>query len=524
MVSMKRTYVLDAVQDWADRTPDATALREAERTRTYEDLVGRARRMASAISAAARPDDVAVGFLGKNSIEFYEVWLGANIADYAIAPLNWRSPAAELATLIDAARLSVVVADAAHDATLADVRNLLARDLTVISFDATSADTPYEARIASSSPLARHAVDGAAIALLTHTSGTTGQPKGATFSHDAFRNAIRWTQEEPSMRCGSDDVALMVMPNFHLAGSWVSLPALYYGGTIAILPAFEPNAVLKALREWGVTTVCLVPTAIQFLLSHPEIHEADFGALRSILYAGSPISAQVLQEALDVFQCELIQFYGATETYMISILRPEQHDPSRPNLLTSCGNPLPGVSVRFVGKKGKDKEAGEIGEILVASDVMFGEYYENPEQTAAARDGEWYRTGDLGFVDEEGNIHLVDRAKDMIVTGGENVYSVEVERALLSHDSVTSAAVVGAPDSQWGERVVAFVTLAPGAEATEAELKAHTRARIAGYKVPKQVRIIDAMPLTASGKIQKVVLRDRVRAEEGEQAHAESAV
>jgi len=259
--------------------------------------------------------------------------------------------------------------------------------------------------------------------------------------------------------------------------------------------------------------VCLVPTAIQMLLTHPETAGADFGRLRAVLYAGSPISGETIIRARDTFGCDLIQFYGTSETYMISILRPEQHDPSLGRVITSAGAPLPGVEVKTVRDDGTDAAAEEVGELWIRSDVMFPGYLNKQEQTDAAMHDGWYRSGDLGYRDAEGNVYIVDRVKDMIVTGGENVYSVEVERALASHSAIAAAAVIGVPDAHWGERVEAFVTLKPGSEATPDELRQHCRELIAGYKVPKAVHIEESLPLTASGKVQKVALRESVLAE-----------
>jgi acyl-CoA synthetase (AMP-forming)/AMP-acid ligase II len=347
-------------------------------------------------------------------------------------------------------------------------------------------------------------------ALLCYTSGTTAQPKGVPISHRAFQRWFLGASLEPAETWSSDDVALMVMPNFHLAGSWVSLPALYHGGTLAILPAFDPKAFLAAVTEYRPTVTCLVPTAMQLLLDSPETTAYDFSSLRRILYAGSPIPAATLRCAIEVFDCDLVQFYGTTETYIITMLRPQQHDPDNPQLLTSCGGPLPLVEIKLVDELGDEVADGEVGEVLVRSPWMFSGYWNRPDASAAVLTDGWYRTGDLGRRDGEGNYYLVDRLKDMIVTGGENVYSAEVERALLRHPAVHSAAVVGVPDATWGERVVAFVVLASGDAVGTADLVAHCRGLIAGYKVPKEIHPTPALPVTASGKIQKAMLRDRL--------------
>jgi len=237
--------------------------------------------------------------------------------------------------------------------------------------------------------------------------------------------------------------------------------------------------------------------------------------LRRLLYAGSPIGQQTLKESLDVFGCDFVQFYGTTETFIITLLRPEQHRLDDPALLKSCGQPMPGVELRIVDPDGRDVPSGVPGEVLVRSPWMFSGYLNRPDATATAIVDGWYHTGDAGIRDKEGNLFLVDRMKDMIVSGGENIYSAEVERALTAHPSVVSVAVVGAPDEKWGERVVAFVVPHPGRPVDVSELVSHCRGLIAGYKVPKEIHLTDALPLTATGKLQKAGLRQQLREDRG---------
>ena len=250
-------------------------------------------------------------------------------------------------------------------------------------------------------------------------------------------------------------------------------------------------------------------------MDHPDAAAADFPDLRRILYAGSPISTETLQRGIGLFGCDFVQFYGATEMWIISLLRPEQHDLGRPGQLTSCGTPVHFVETRVVDSELKDVPEGAVGEFIVRSPVMFSGYWNQPDTTAAALAGGWYRTGDLGRRDAAGYHYILDRTRDMIITGGENVYSIEVERALAAHPEVVSVAVVGAPDGKWGEKVTAFVVPVPGSALTEDDLKAHCRSLIAGYKVPKAIHIEQSLPQTPSGKIQKAVLRRRLTAKPG---------
>ena len=495
--------VPDIVRYWSAIAPERIAVTEGARQLTYRELDERSSQLARALLAAGAGPGSHIGYLGQNSAAFFEMWLGATKAGSAIAPFNWRSSPAELAELIDDAQPPVVFVSDALRERLAEVRDRSRSSFVIVS-DLDSWLAPHQA----DDPLVP--LTGAETALLTYTSGTTGRPKGVQLSHDAFNRSFLCSSLEPSLELDSGDVLLMAMPNFHLTGSWVSLPALYHGARISVLPFFEPASTLRALAAERATVICLVPAALQALMDHPDAAGADFPALRRILYAGSPISAPTLRRALDLFGCGFVQFYGATELWIISLLRPQQHDAASPEHLSSCGTPGHFVELRVVDPAFKDVPDGVVGEFLVRSPVMFSGYWNQPAATAEALPGGWYRTGDLGRRDADGYCYILDRTKDLIITGGENVYSVEVERALAAHPEVAAVAVVGAPDPQWGEAVTAFVVPAPGSALTEAGLKAHCRELIAGYKVPKRIFIEPSLPQTASGKIQKGELRRRL--------------
>ena len=504
--------VPDIARHWASKTPDKTALIYGERESSYQGLDERSNMIANAILGSGAGLGSSIGFLGKNAIEFFEIWFGANKAGGAIAPFNWRCTVAELAQLVNDAQPPVVFAGVEFADTMREVQRISDGDFEVVCFDPEKSGTDGLDRwLEGHAPTdPRVPLTGDLPALLAYTSGTTGLPKGVQLSHEAFQNSFLCLSLEPALTWRQDDVALMVMPNFHLAGSWVSLPALYHGGSVSILPLFEPSATLAAIEQNRPTVTCLVPAAMQMLLDHPHADATDFSCLRSMIYAGSPIGAVTLKRSLDLFGCEMNQFYGTTETWILTLLRPHQHDPADSGLLTSCGKPMPFVEIKIVDADGTEVPTGAIGEFLVRSPVMFSGYRNKPDATAQAFTDGWYRTGDLGRRDEDGYLYVIDRAKDMIITGGENVYSVEVERALAQHPAVTSVAVVGAPDPRWGEKVVAFVTVQPEAAVSETDLVNHCRGLIAGYKVPKTVHLEASLPTTPSGKIQKAVLRKRL--------------
>src|SRR6516164_9053015 len=493
---------------WAGKTPNKAALLDGGRVVTYAQLNDRSNRIANTLTAAGIRPGSHVGFLGKNSAAFFEIWVGANKAGCALAPLNWRSAPAELVEVVQDARVPLIFAGRDFTELAERVRQATGTAVQVIREDELE---QWFSRGGSADP--GIAVPDSATALLGYTSGTTAAPKGVPITHGVLMNWFRAAETEPSVKWDSNDIGLMVLPNFHLGGTLVSLPALYHGATLATLSAFEPTAFIFAVAAHRPTVTCLVPTALQMLLDHKSGQPADFSSLRRILYAGSPIGQHTLQQALEVFGCDFVQFYGTTETFIITLLRPEQHRLDNPDLLKSCGQPMPGVELRIVDPNGRDLPAGEAGEVLVRSPWMFSGYWNKPDATDAAIIDGWYHTGDGGIRDQDGNLFLVDRLKDMIVSGGENIYSAEVERALAAHPSVQSVAVVGAPDEKWGERVVAFVVNYPDKPVDVSDLVTHCRGLIAGYKVPKEILLADALPQTASGKVQKAALRQQLRGE-----------
>ena len=505
--------VPDTVRVWSGKTPHKAALIDAGRAVTYAELDDRSNRIANTLVAAGIRPGSHVGYLGKNSAAFFEIWLGANKAGCALTPLNWRSAPAELVEVVHDANVPLLFAGSDFTELADRVRR--AAKITVQVIPEDELDQWFSDTDTADPSIA---LTDSTTALLGYTSGTTAAPKRVPITHGALMNWFRAAAMEPSVNWTSDDIGLMVMPNFHLAGTLVSLPSLYHGATLAILPAFDPAAFVDAVAAHRPTVTCMVPTAMQMLLDHKSEQPADFSALRRIMYAGSPIGQHTLQQALDVFGCDFVQFYGTTETFIITLLRPEQHRLDNPDLLKSCGQPMPGVELRIVDPNGRDIGSGEAGEVLVRSPWMFSGYWNKPDATATAIIDGCYRTGDAGIRDTDRNLFLVDRLKDMIVSGGENIYSAEVERALAAHPSVQSVAVVGAPDPKWGERVVAFVVLYPDTPVEVADLVSHCRGLIAGYKVPKEIHLTDALPQTASGRVQKAALRQQLQGTPQQQA------
>ncbi|MDB5987890.1 MAG: Perillic acid-CoA ligase GeoC [Nevskia sp.] len=502
----------DIPRYYARTLPDKIALIDGVGGRTFRQLDRTSNLIGAALVAAGVPRCSHIGFIGKNSARYFEALFGATKAACAITPLNWRLTETELALVIEDARCPIIFVDKEFSSVAKNLQGSCTHKFRCIQFDSTStAADEFEDWLGTGEPV-DPAIECSAedTAVLIYTSGTTGKPKGVQLTHRGFGYMRLCEHLEPALQWQADDVMLMVMPNFHLVGTGLSVQSLYNGSTVSILPALDPGRTLKLIERDRPTICALVPTAIQMLLDHPDAATADFSSLRLVMYAGSPISSRLLQRAIAEMKCRFMQFYGATESSgAITLLRPEQHDIDNEARLRSCGTPLPLIEIKIVDAEGKELPQGATGEFMVRSPSLFGGYWNQPDATAAVLQGGWYRTGDAGFRDAEGLLYIVDRVKDMIVTGGENVYSGEVEQALQKHPAVRLSTVIGVPDERWGEKVTAVVIVAEGATLTADEVISHCRTLIAGYKVPKTVRFVDVLPMTATGKVLKRAVRDQ---------------
>ena len=323
------------------------------------------------------------------------------------------------------------------------------------------------------------------------------------------RNRIRLCEHlEPAYQWADDDIFINPLPNFHLLSIGIAFQCLYNGVAVSIVRQFDPALVLQTIARDRPTLLALTPTMIQMLLDHPAAADTDFSSLRLTLYAGSPISLGLIKRAIAQMPCKFMQFYGATEANgAFSILRPEEHDLDDEATLQSCGRPLPLIEFRIIDSAGNDVADGDPGELLVRSPAITAGYWNQPEATAKVLVNGWYRSGDVARRDAAGLYYIVDRIKDMIVSGGENIYSAEVENCLSTHPDIAAVAVIGVPDPRWGEAVKACVIIRPGCMLDDAAVIAHARAGLASYKVPKSVTFMESFPLVPSGKISKKALR-----------------
>ncbi|MFC6283506.1 MULTISPECIES: long-chain-fatty-acid--CoA ligase [Polaromonas] len=505
--------VPDIVRHYARTTPGKTALIEGKRKLSFSELDTLTNRIARVVTRHGAGPGAVVGFFGKNSIPFFEVLMGAGKAGCTLLPLNWRLATAELIPIVNDAQPTLVFVDKEFTAVMEAVRDGAAMPFRIVVFDSAAPGDSGLTAWCGDAPATDPGMpeDPRSIALLMYTSGTTGQAKGVEISHQGLNYMRLCEHFEPVFQWRADDVLLMVMPNFHLLGAALPVQSMYNGSTVSILPALDPGKLLGLVQTDRPTILVLAPVVIQMMLDHPAAKDTDFSSVRLTMYAGSPINAQLLKRAMVEMKCQFMQFYGATESSgAITILRPEQHDLNREDKLKSCGTPLPLIDLKVVNAAGDELPDGEIGEFLVRSPSLFAAYRNQPEATAAVLKRGWYRTGDAGYRDTDGLLYIVDRVKDMIISGGENIYSAEVEQALQKHRAVAMSAVIGAPDPRWGEKVVAVVVLKKDSPATAEELMQHCRTLIAGYKVPKDIRFADALPISPAGKILKRVLRQEL--------------
>ena len=495
------------------QSPHAPMTVCAGRTRSFAEVRDRVARLAGGLRDLGVRSGDRVGILALNSDAYHEALLAVPWADGVLNPQNIRWSPAEIAFALTDSETTLLFVDD----TFAPLAGQLVCDVpsleAVVHWGAgetPAGATPYDVLLEQSAPVEDSRRGGDALAGLFYTGGTTGTPKGVMLTHNNLVTSALGTLATGAFLSPGGRY-LHAAPMFHLADLAAWMGQLLLGGTHVIVDKFDPVAVLTAIQDEGVTDVLLVPTMIQALVDDPLRSDFATDGLRHIIYGASPIDDALLERAMKAFpQVVFTQAYGMTELSPVAtLLSPDDHiaglrDGTR---LRSAGRATPHADVRIVDPDDVEMPRGEVGEIVVRGPHVMAGYWNRPEETAAALRGGWMHTGDAGRMDDEGYVYVVDRIKDMVITGGENVYSAEVENALCTHPAVAAAAVIGLPDAEWGERVHAVVVLAPGQNATEDALITHTREKIAGYKTPRGVTFVDALPVSGAGKVLKRELR-----------------
>ncbi|MGL5441443.1 MAG: long-chain-fatty-acid--CoA ligase [[Mycobacterium] stephanolepidis] len=504
-------YLTQSLHRALQQRPHAPLTVCGNRQRSVAESVGRIARLAGALTAlGVRPDD-RVAMLGLNSDRYHEYLFAVPWAQAAVNPVNIRWSPVEIAYSLQDSQSKVLLVDDAFTAAVPAIRAAGAELSTVIfcgDGPCPAGMLDYEQLIASAEPIPDPRRGGDAMFGIFYTGGTTGHPKGVALSHNNVLTSGLGSVASGHFLSDSGRI-LHAAPMFHLAAIGMWIAGGLAGSTHVTIPFFTPNGVVEAVRQHQVTDLLLVPTMIQMLVDDPLTASTDLSSLRHILYGASPISDALVERAGKALpKAVFSQAYGMTELApAATLLAPADH--ADPTLRRSAGRALAHVEVRVVDADDNELPHGEVGEVVARGDnVMLG-YWNRPEETAEVLRGGWMHTGDMGRMDDAGYLFIIDRLKDMVITGGENVYSAEVENALASHASVAMAAVIGVPDAQWGERVHAIVVLHPGHKADQNELREHCRISIAGYKVPRTIEFVAELPMSGAGKVLKRELREQ---------------
>jgi acyl-CoA synthetase (AMP-forming)/AMP-acid ligase II len=480
--------------------PNAVAVQFEDRQLTYAELDARANCVAQGLIAAGCRPGARVGVVARNSDTFVEILMGALKARAVLLAVNWRLAAPEIRYILDHGEAEFLFVE---DEFLPTVRAAAgARPVVVMGKGGYAAW-----RDANAAEAPDLAYDPADVIVQMYTSGTTGLPKGVQLTNHNYTSYINIFTHVPWQNSAPEDTMFAPAPFFHVNGINAVLRSIHSGSRLITIDQFRPAEAVATFAREKVTRATLAPAMIQMCLEVPGIEKLDFSHLKLITYGGSPIAERVMVEAGRVFGCRFAQGYGMTEaTSAIVMLAPDDHVAAR-GKLKSCGRPLPGVEVRVVDADGKPCPPHGIGEVVVRGPVVTKGYWRDERATSSAIIDGWLHTGDAAYFDEEGYLYIHDRVKEMIVSGGENIYPAEVENALFHHPDVADAAVIGVPHEKWGEAVKALVVVKPGATLSETALIEHARGHIAGYKVPKSVEFVSTIPRNAAGKILRRELR-----------------
>ena len=482
---------------------------------SYSSLDENSNRSANGLLAHGLEKGDRIAFLGKNSPVYFELIAAVSKTQTVITPINWRLAGPELVYVLNDCHAKLIFADAEYCEALSKLQSSLIFNPVLIcvqqSVDGTQSYTQWQNGFSSTDPALDESADDEVVQL--YTSGTTGKPKGAILS-DRTLLALRGQEDDDIMQdwqlYAAGETALLAMPCFHVGGTSFGLGIIHSGAHAVIIPEYDPNEVLTLIEKYQVSKIFMVPAALKIILDSPRIDEADLSSLEYIFYGASPIPLDLMRESIDRFGCGFVQMYGMNESGgTIVALPPEDHDPQGNEKMRSVGKALWGVELKIIDEQGNTLSPGLIGEIATRSAKNMKSYWNLPEATKEALDDDgWLRTGDAGYLDEQGYLYIHDRVKDMIISGGENVYPAEVENAIYSHSSVSDVAVIGVPDSKWGEAIKAFVVLKPGVDQDAQAIIDFTRTQIASYKCPKTVEYIDVLPRNPSGKVLRRELRE----------------
>jgi len=514
--AQKNTYqelriMADVPRFHAIRNPSKVGLVFGERRTTYQEFDLHCTQMANAFIAEGLKAQSRVAYLDLNSDQFFEVLFGCAKASMVTCGINWRLAPPEVEYIINDSEAEVLFVGERFFPVIQRIKHKLNTVKRIIDLSGTHPvwTSFHEWRDRQSTKDPNIDIVDSAICIQMYTSGTTGHPKGVQISNAAlFASGVDDCGDISWNSWRSHDVSLVAMPCFHVGGSRWGVLGLRAGALNIIIPEFDADKVLNAIQRYKITKIFMVPASMQLILQKPESRQIDYSSMDYIIYGASPIPLDLLKEAVEVFQCGFVQVYGMTETAgTVTYLPPEDHDPRGNERMRSAWKAMPFVELRIQDKDGNVLPPREMGEICIKSRSNMSGYWKLPEATAKTIVDGWVHTGDVGYLDEDGYVYVHDRVKDMIVSGGENIYPAEVEAAMFRHPAIADVAIIGVPHDKWGEAVKAVVVLRESETPSPEELLAFTREWIAGYKVPKSIDFIDELPRTPSGKVLKRILR-----------------
>ena len=494
----------ELITHWAQEKPDQVALEQDGAALTFAELEDRSRRIVAMLAAHGVGKGDRIAWLGKNARHYFELFYSAARIGVVMVPIGWRLAAPEIAYILGDTGAKLVFIDEGFGELAAKACGELDTPPEII-------DTPTAQREIAAAPA--DAFDGAGPddpVLQLYTSGTTGNPKGAVLTN-ANPFSLRQPAEaaaHPWSRWHADEATLICMPGAHIGGTGLGIMAIAAGIRGIVQSEFTPDGVLDGFEQ-GITRLFIVPAALQMVVQHPRAKDTDMSAVKYVMYGAAPIPLDLLREAVQTIPgAGFLQCYGMTETTgTIAMLPPEDHALDGNQRMRSAGKAVPGAELKVVGEDGAELPRGEVGELICKSPSNMQGYWNLPDATRGALKDGWMHTGDAAYMDEDGYVYIQDRIKDMIISGGENVYPAQVDSAIYGHPAVGEVAVIGVPDDTWGEAVKACVVAKPGSEVDAEDIITFTRERLAGFKVPKTVDVIPEMPRNASGKILRRELR-----------------